>query len=222
MRYVKKIFFFCLLFVLMITYVQASTNRLVIKLNDKQHYLYYDKDQINTDKFLDYHDLEPGVVHEEKLTVVNDTGLDDFQVFLRMHDPSVDEKEVDLLKNITITIYNGDEIVYTGSALGDTIIDNDKLSVLDRELPLGIFLKSDKTKDLRIVTYLNKEYDDTTNRSTAHIKWTFKGYSDTVMGMINPNTTDYVQRYAIVSIISFTLALMLIYLYLKKNKSENK
>ena len=40
------------------------------------------------------------------------------------------------------------------------------------------------------------------------------------MNLINPNTTDYVQRYAVISIIAFVLTLLLAISYYKKSKES--
>ena len=214
----KKILFLSVIFFCLCPVLKASNNKLVFQLDDKEHALVYDTDQFDKKSFLHHTDMVPGVLFEDSLKVVNST-KDEYLLYMKIKPSTMSEKQRVLLENIVISLYDGDELIYTGSGLGANYEKDNQ--TFEEVIPLGVIDK-DEVKDLKFVSYLKNEFDDITNDAISQIEWDFYAYTDTYNGMINPNTKDNVSRYAIVSIISFICTLIMLYVYVRKEKENMK
>lgn len=196
--------------------VLAANHTLSFKEEDNQ--LFYDTTLLNKDAFLVHTDMVPGKEYKDELIIENNSNRE-YVLYLKAQEREQSKLSDELLDNIMMKIYLGDQLIYNGKAKG---LDYEEDGVnLQESINLGNYKKG-KTQVLKVETMLNPEYSNIKNPDFSYIDWLFYArYQDEVLP-INPNTGDYKIKHILEISICSLFIILLILLSLSINKKYLK
>lgn len=196
--------------------VLASNHTLSFKEENNQ--LYYDTDLLNKDAFLVHTDMIPGKEYQDELTIENNSNHE-YVLYVKAQEREQSALADELLDNIMMKIYLGEELIYSGKARGLDYTNNG--ANLQESIYLGKY-KIGQKQTLKVETMLNPDYSNTENNDFSYIDWIFYASYEEQTLPINPDTGDYKITYILkISLCSLCIIILLLVSYSIRKKIEN-
>ena len=194
-----------------LTTVYAADNKLYF--TESNNRLYYDS-KLEDGSFMNHLDLVPGSINEDSIIIENGTNTD-YNLYLKLNPKSDSDEAKELFSNIKMKVYLDDNLIYDGIASGTDYI-GDGVN-LQNATKIGQIIHK-KSYTLKVITTLNKEYDNTENDEYSLIDWTFYAeYNKEVKEVVKtPITGKNNYMYIIYSLLLVIFTGIVIYIFKKK------
>lgn len=183
--------------------VRAKENKLYFTGSGNR--LYYNSALYDEAIFMKHTDMVPGSSYEDELVIANNARVD-YKLYLRVKLREQSEAQLELLRNIEMTIFLDGKIIYEGKADG---IDYTSSGVnLQNAIYIGNYAPEIVSR-LVVKTRLSTEYSNTENREISYIDWEFvANYEDEVIP-INPDTGDKIGMYLKYAVYALLIVMVL-------------
>lgn len=210
----KLICFIVSAFIILISITTAKEVDNKLYFTTKGDRLYYDTKLFDSNIFMSHIDMVPGSSYTDALLIENGTDTD-YKLYFKVKEIDQSESANEILDNIFMEIYIGDELIYDGKAKG---LDYNNSGInLQNAIYLGEYNK-DTERELVVKTSFNEEYSDIDNNELSHIEWQFYAQYEDNIEILNPDTGDNVKKYLIIASICGIVIIIVLLFYSKKMK----
>ena len=165
----KKIMYFLLAVILMVSFVNAQDNKLSFFSSENGHFFY--TTNLDNNQFIVHKDLIPGKKYVDELKIENLTNKS-YKLFMSVNIYDQNELVRELVDNISIKIYFDDRIIYDGVLIGLKYLKDEVGVDASNMIYIGIY-DSNSYTNLRVETKLLESYSNIYNRSTVNYDWNF-------------------------------------------------
>lgn len=176
--------------------------------------LYYDTKLYDAKVFMNHTDMVPGSSYTDTLLIENGTDTN-YKLYFKVKELEQNEKANEILDNILMEIYIGDELIYDGKVKG--LDYNDSGINLQDAIYIGEYNKNTE-KELVVKTSFNEDFSDKDNTELSHIEWQFYAQYEDKLVIINPNTGDNIKKVMYMCFI--TLAILICFIVILKLRTK--
>ena len=172
----KKITYFLVAIVLMVSFVNAEDNKLSFFSSEDGSFFY--RTNLDNNQFIVHKDLIPGKKYVDELKIENLTD-DSYKLFMSVNIYDQNELVRELVDNISVKVYFDDRIIYDGLLTGLKYLRDEVGVNASDMIYIGIY-DSNSYTNLRVETKLLESYSNIYNRSTVNYDWNFYVASTTI------------------------------------------